>query len=55
MGAQSDFVTESFAPGDDYRAKQIAVAMTLLATGMSPEQVAARLSIPLESFTDPSE
>lgn len=45
MGAQSDFLSESFVPGEQHRAEQIARARTLLATGFTPEQIAAMFSL----------
>ena len=52
MGSQSDFITEQFVPGDQYKAEQIARAQHLLAAGLSPEQVAKMLSIPLDLLSD---
>jgi hypothetical protein len=48
MGAQSDFIAEQFVPGEQYKAEQMARVQYLLAAGMSPEQVAKMLSIPLD-------
>jgi hypothetical protein len=47
MGAQSDFISEQFVPGERHRDEQLVRAQTLLAMGLAPEQVAAMLSIPL--------
>jgi hypothetical protein len=47
MGAQSDFISEQFVPGEHHREEQLVRARTLLALGIAPEQVAAMLSIPL--------
>jgi hypothetical protein len=48
MGAQSDFIAEQFVPDEQYKAEQIVRAKHLLATGMSPEQVAKIFSIPVD-------
>ena len=40
MGAQSDFIAETFVPSDAHKAQQITMARSLIATGMKPEQVA---------------
>jgi hypothetical protein len=55
MGAQSDFIAETFVPDEDYRAQQMVRARHLLATGMSREQVAAMLSISLELLPEEAE
>lgn len=41
MGAQSDFISEQFVPDERYKAQQIAMAQTLIAGGLNPEQVAS--------------
>jgi hypothetical protein len=48
MGAQSDFISESFVPGEEHRAQQIARARTLIAAGIPREQVAEMLYIPID-------
>jgi len=48
MGAQSDFIAEPFVPDEKYKAEQAARVQHLLATGISPEQIAKMFSIPLE-------
>ena len=50
MGAQSDFISETFVPGDGYKAEQRARAKVLLASGIPRVEVAAMLSIALEGF-----
>jgi hypothetical protein len=47
MGAQSDFIAEQFVPGEEYKAKQMAMVETLLASGVSPEQIAKMFAVPL--------
>ncbi len=47
MGAQSDFLSESFVPSEQHQEQQLAMARTLIATGVAPEKVASMLSIPL--------
>jgi len=48
MGAQSDFISETFVPGEQHSSEQLARAKALIATGFSPEQVATMLSLPVE-------
>jgi hypothetical protein len=43
--AESDTVVEQFVPGERYRAQQRAMAETLAAAGLSPEQIAAMLFV----------
>jgi hypothetical protein len=45
MGAQSDFIAETFVPSDAYKTQQIAMARSLIATGMRPEQVATMFGV----------
>ena len=47
MGAQSDFISESFVPSARYRAEQIARARVLVASGMPVDEVAAMFSLPV--------
>lgn len=48
MGAQSDFLSETFVPSDAHRTKQLAMARDLVRTGLKPEDVAHMLSLPIE-------
>jgi hypothetical protein len=48
MGAQSDFIAERFVPSEQYKAQQMARVRSLLAAGVSPEQVAQMFSIPFD-------
>ncbi len=50
MGAQSDFISETFVPGDGHEAEQRVRAKVLLASGIPRVEVAAMLSIALEGF-----
>jgi hypothetical protein len=52
MGAQSDFISETFVPGEQHRLEQLKRAKALIATGFSPEQVAAMLSLPIEFLSE---
>jgi hypothetical protein len=52
MGAQSDFIAEQFIPSEQYKAEQRARVQKLLASGVSPEQVAKMFSIPFELLSD---
>ena len=47
MGAQSDFIAEQFVPSEEYKSQQIAMAKRLIASGVSPEQVATMFLVPL--------
>ena len=47
MGSQSDFIAETFVPSDAYKAQQIAMARSLIAVGMKPEQVAGMFGAPV--------
>jgi hypothetical protein len=52
MGAQSDFVSEQFVPSEEHREQQLVRARVLIAQGITSEQVAAMLSIPLSMLTE---
>ena len=52
MGAQSDFISESFIPSDRHKEQLLMRAGTMVALGIAPEQVAAMLSIPLGWLAD---
>ena len=52
MGAQSDFISEQFVPGERQREQQMVRAQSLIALGIPPERVAAMLSIPLSMLSD---
>jgi hypothetical protein len=55
MGAQSDFISESFIPSDRHREQLLMRAETLITLGIAPEQVAEMLSIPLDWLSDKNE
>jgi hypothetical protein len=52
MGAQSDFISETFVPSEQHRLEQLTRAKALIAAGFSPEQVATMLSIPVECISE---
>jgi hypothetical protein len=52
MGSESDTISEQFAPSEVYKAQQKAMAQTLLAAGLSPEQIASMLFAPLDLPSD---
>ena len=52
MGAQSDFVSETFCPSESHAATQVAMARSLIAAGAKPESVAAMLSISVDLISD---
>jgi len=45
LWAESDSIAEQFVPSESYKAQQKAMAQTLLAAGLTPEQVAAMLFV----------
>lgn len=55
MGAQSDFISETFVPSGEHRAQQLKMAATLLQMGITPETIAAMLSIPQDSICPEAE
>jgi hypothetical protein len=46
LWAESDTIAEQFVPSERYKAQQRAMAETLIAAGLSPEQVASMLFVP---------
>ena len=52
MGAQSDFISESFVPSEQHKAEQISRAKILIATGVSPNQAAAMLSLSIRDLSE---
>jgi hypothetical protein len=45
LWAESDAIAEQFVPNESYKAQQRAMAQSLLAAGVDPEQIAAMLSV----------
>jgi hypothetical protein len=48
MGAQSDFISESFVPSEQHRERLMTMARTLIAAGMDRDDAARMLSIPVD-------
>jgi len=48
MGAQSDFIAEKFVPSEEYKAQQLEMVKKLLASGVSPEQIAKMFAVPFD-------
>ena len=48
MGAQSDFIAQQFVPSERYKAQQIAMVQSLVAAGLSPEQLAKMFFVPVD-------
>ena len=48
MGAQSDFIAEQFVPSEEYKAQQLEMVQKLLASGVSPEQIAKMFAVPFD-------
>jgi hypothetical protein len=46
MGAESDAISEQFVPSARYKTQQRAMARTLTAAGLNPEQIANMLFVP---------
>jgi hypothetical protein len=55
LWAESDSIAEQFVPSESHKAQQKAMAQTLLAAGLTPEQVAAMLFVPEDSLQPGSE
>jgi IMP cyclohydrolase len=53
MGAQSDFIAERFMPGEEYKAQQKAMADSLVAMGLEPEELTTRFLVPVVQLPDP--
>jgi hypothetical protein len=52
LWAESDAIAEQFVPSERYKAQKKALAETLTAAGLSPEQVAMVLSVPDNAPSD---
>ena len=50
LWAESDTIAEQFVPSERYKAQQRAMVQTLIAAGLSPEQVASMLFVPNEQL-----
>ncbi len=50
MGAQSDFISETFVPEEQFRRERASRAKVLIASGISPEQVATMLSMSFDQL-----
>ena len=48
LWAESDTIAERFVPSERYKAQQRAMVQTLIAAGLSPEQIASMLFVPNE-------
>ena len=48
MGAQSDFISETFLPSETHKAEKVVRARHLLAAGLPAEKVAEMLSLPFD-------
>ena len=51
MGAQSDFVAETFMPSEAYRVQQVAMMRRLSETGVSREQMEKLFLLPLSPLS----
>jgi hypothetical protein len=52
MGAQSDFISETFVQSESHKTTQIAMARSLIAAGLKPEEVAHMLSISVDDLIE---
>lgn len=48
LWAESDTIAEQFVPSERYKTQQRVMAQTLIGAGLSPEQVASMLFLPLD-------
>ncbi len=48
MGAQSDFISETFVPEEQFRRERAVRARVLIASGIAPEQVAEMFSMSVD-------
>jgi hypothetical protein len=48
MGAQSDFIGETFIPSEQYKAQQAAMVQKLTAAGLSPDQLEKMFLVPFD-------
>jgi hypothetical protein len=53
MGAQSDFAAQQFVPSEEYKAQQKAMADSLVAMGLEPEELTTRFLAPVVQLPDP--
>ena len=49
LWAESDTITEQFVPNERYKTQQKVMAEALVAAGLTPEQVAGMLSVPVDA------
>ena len=52
MGAQSDFIAETFVPSDAYKAQQAAMARRLIQAGVDPDEVAKMFLVQVDVDAD---
>jgi hypothetical protein len=52
MGAQSDFIGETFVPSEQYKAKQIQMVQKLVAAGLNPEQLEQLFLVPADLISE---
>lgn len=52
MGAESDSIAEQFVPSERYKAQQRVMAQTLIAAGLTPEQIASMFFVPVDLPSD---
>ena len=50
MGAQSDFISETFIPEEQFRKERASRAKALIASGIAPEQVVTMLSMSFDEL-----
>jgi hypothetical protein len=47
--AESDVISEQFVPSEQYKSQQKVMKQTLIAAGLSPEEIETMLVIPVDS------
>jgi hypothetical protein len=48
LWAESDIISEQFAPSEQYKSQQKVMKQTLIAAGLSPEQIENMLVVPVD-------
>ena len=52
LWAESDTIAEQFVPSEQYKAQQKVMAQTLIAAGLSHEQIESMLLVPVDLPSD---
>jgi hypothetical protein len=52
MGAQSDFISQTFVPSEAHSAEQLKIVRSLSALGSDPAEASARVGIPMDLLNE---